>query len=193
MKAFLTDRAFEVCVAGQQVLGGHGYVREWGQEQKVRDARIAQIYEGTNGVQAMDFITRKTVASGGRLVEAYISEIREELNTHGEAAISKQAVDQFNRALNDLEDTTSFLVSAEDNELAGSAAVDYLDMVGYVSYAYMWLKQMATLGEGKGAFADSKKKTGAYYLAKFLPVTGYLAQRIRAGAELATAFSRAEF
>ena len=75
-KAFFTDNGLESCVLGQQVYGGHGYIREWGQEQRVRDVRIAQIYEGTNGIQALDLLGRKVLADGGQALASFAAEVR---------------------------------------------------------------------------------------------------------------------
>ena len=124
-KAFLTDRGFECAVLAQQVFGGHGFVREWGVEQIVRDARIAQIYEGTNGIQAMDLINRKVLRDGGSTLHALVKNIRAESVPHGlrEGLIA---------ALDRLEAVTVELVSRsrQDADLPGSAATDYLDLVG---------------------------------------------------------------
>lgn len=192
VKAFLTDRALDVCVMGQQVLGGHGFIREWGQEQCVRDVRITQIYEGTNGVQAMDLVTRKTLMSKGALLASYIEDIRADVSSFS-SAVDDSLLLKFEDALKGLESTTDFIVAKADMELAGAAAVDYLDMLGYVSFAYMWLKQLAVLGDEVNSFNESKKKSAAYFFAKFLPILGYLDQRIRAGADIATAFKHEEF
>lgn len=192
VKAFLTDRALDVCVMGQQVLGGHGFIREWGQEQCVRDVRITQIYEGTNGVQAMDLVTRKTLMSKGALLASYIEDIRADVSSLS-PAVDDSLLLKFEDALKGLESTTDFIVAKADMELAGAAAVDYLDMLGYVTFAYMWLKQLAVLGDEVNSFNEGKKKSAAYFFAKFLPILGYLNQRIRAGADIATAFKHEEF
>jgi len=194
VKSFLTDRSFDVCVSGQQVFGGHGYIREWGQEQNVRDVRITQIYEGTNGVQAMDFVVRKTLMCKGAMLASYIEEMRAELS--GQSAVTDicEIKAQFEAALNIVESTTAFLVSSDDAELAGASAVDYLNLVGYVSYAYMWFKQLSALDlSASNSFTSSKKKTAAYFFAKVLPMIRSLDIKVRAGADLASAFNHEEF
>jgi len=194
VKAFLTDRSFDVCVMTQQVLGGHGYIREWGQEQCVRDARITQIYEGTNGVQAMDFTARKTIANEGRYVKDFVAEIESVISSLDTEALEASEINTLRSALNDLDEVTQYLVSSPSSEVAGAAACDYLDMVGYISYGYVYLLQLQALnGELSAAFSESKRRLAAYYFAKFMPITHYLKQRILAGPDLASAFSHDDF
>jgi len=192
VKAFLTDRAFDTCVLAQQVLGGHGFIREWGQEQHVRDCSITQIYEGTNGVQAMDFTGRKTVACKGSLIAPYVEEMKASLKSIG--AEDQHLSHGFESALSDLEEATRFLVQSESSETPGAAAVDYLNLVGYLSYAYMFILQLNALsGVNDASLATAKRKLARYYFAKLLPATGYLRQRIVAGSDPATEFSHDEF
>ena len=104
-KAFFTDVGLENCIQGQQVFGGHGYIREWGQEQLVRDVRIAQIYEGTNGIQALDLMGRKTVANDGKLFGMFAEEMREFLNGDLPAGMDEFA-ESLENAIAELEDLT---------------------------------------------------------------------------------------
>lgn len=182
-KAFVTDTSFDMCVIGQQVFGGHGYVREWGQEQLVRDTRITQIYEGTNGVQALDLLGRKVAMDKGQTalhllkeVEAFIKESDGHFSAQAEALTSA-----CQRLLNV---TNAVLTSASENpNEIGAASVDYLHMFGYVMYGYMWLKMMnAAKGSSESAsFVSSKLKTGEFYFSKLLPKVLSLEATILAG------------
>ncbi len=183
-KAFLTDRAFDTAVLGQQILGGHGFIREWGQEQHVRDIRITQIYEGTNGVQAMDLIGRKTFACKGELLQLLIGEMEKtcELATAGEGA---GMADALRNAMVLVDSATAQLVAAasEDKSVLGAAAVDYLDMLGYLCYGHMWLLAVnaAESIEDK-AFAAQKRILAQFYFDRLLPQVKPLAARIASGA-----------
>lgn len=175
-KAFFTDMGLDCTVLGQQVLGGHGYIREWGQEQLVRDARIAQIYEGTNGIQALDLLQRKVFSNNGEWMEAYLEEIRHcaDAVQQGSVEGSLQGVAQALLArVAQLQQLTRCLLErgkASPREL-GAAACDYLHVAGYVSYGYMWLRMMERAEESSAKF-----KTGLFYFNRILPqVEGLLA------------------
>ncbi len=195
-KAFLTDRAFEACVQAQQVLGGHGYVQEWGQEQHVRDARITQIYEGTNGVQAMDLVGRKTFACKGELLWSYIEEMRDQLESRSSSLPDKLS-EEFSEVLALVETVTTEMLEQTDANFPGSAAVDYLNLLGYCSYAYMWImmySEVETLTQpGGSSFISSKKKTAKFFFKKLLPNVHSLAARIRNGHEVISDFKVSEF
>ncbi len=186
-KAFMTDVAFLAAVNGQQVLGGHGYIREWGQEQHVRDIRITQIYEGTNGIQAMDLIGRKTIASGGSLLADYVADIE----TFTAGASGCQEMEGMLNALNEsvavLKEVTADVLSfaAEDPNAGGSAAVEYLDLFGYVSYAYMWamMAHAAYIQPTQNTFSEAKITTAKFYFTKLLPQIFALKVKIKAGSE----------
>lgn len=171
-KAFLTDTGLEATILGQQVFGGHGYVREWGQEQLVRDVRIAQIYEGTNGIQALDLLGRKIVGSGGQLLVPLLEDIRSFLNEKASDAAWTNEFQALAQAADQLEAVTKdILVQAQSDEnLVNSVAVEYLHLVGYVSYAYLWLRMALTAEqlEGRTDLA-SKAKTARFYFARILP------------------------
>ncbi|QXH33201.1 acyl-CoA dehydrogenase C-terminal domain-containing protein [Pseudomonas muyukensis] len=178
-KAFFTDAGLECCVHGQQVFGGHGYIREWGQEQLVRDVRIAQIYEGTNGIQALDLITRKVLANGGEFFSIFASEIRSFVETSPHEAFSRRLAE----ALGQLEALTSHLLeTASSNPYeAGAAAVDYLHVFGYIAYAYMWAR-MARAASGKAdSFYQAKLATAHFYFDRLLPRIESLSSAARAG------------
>lgn len=188
-KAFFTDMGLDCTVQGQQVFGGHGYIREWGQEQLVRDVRIAQIYEGTNGIQAMDLLQRKVFANGGEWMEAYLDEIRSFAAELRDGPLQEFA-DNLMARVGQLQALTDTLVqSGEESALElGAAACDYLHVVGYVSYGYMWLKMLATTS------ADSSKhKTGAYYFRRVLPRVDGLITALASGADVMMALTDEEF
>ncbi|AHG87636.1 Acetyl-CoA dehydrogenase-like C-terminal domain protein [Gemmatirosa kalamazoonensis] len=185
IKAFLTDTGFEVTNLALQCLGGHGYIREFGIEQFVRDARIAQIYEGTNGIQAMDLIGRKVPEGGGRLLRRFLPMVQ---RTAKEAAAEPRLAEFAQPLLDALrklqESTMTVMNKAMQNpDEAGAAAVDYLRLFGLVATGWMWLRmaQVAVAKEGD-AFYDAKVKTARFYFTKLLPQTSALAATIAAGA-----------
>ncbi|WP_313322748.1 acyl-CoA dehydrogenase C-terminal domain-containing protein [Stutzerimonas nitrititolerans] len=184
-KAFLTDMGLETTVHGQQIFGGHGFIREWGQEQLVRDCRITQIYEGTNGIQALDLLGRKVVGSGGELYRAFAEEIRSYCATAG--AELAEFVTPLKAALDNLDELTACVLDSakrDPNEI-GAASVEYLHVFGYTAYAYMWAKMAeAALGkEGEDDFYASKLGTARFYFARLLPRIQSLSASVKAGSE----------
>jgi alkylation response protein AidB-like acyl-CoA dehydrogenase len=184
-KAFLTDMGLDTTVHGQQVFGGHGYIREWGQEQLVRDVRITQIYEGTNGIQALDLMGRKVVANGGAYYKIFAEEVREFI------ASSDSSLAEFTKplsaALTTLDELTEWVLDrarSNPNEI-GAASVEYLQVFGYTAYAYMWaMMAKAALGkEAQDDFYASKLGTARFYFARLLPRTQSLAASVKAGSE----------
>ena len=197
-KAFLTDKGFDTTVLGQQVFGGHGYVREWGMEQLVRDARIAQIYEGTNGIQAMDFIGRKVLGNGGK----FLLEMREEISAFCSAADS-EAMREFIAPLQDsvktLETTTFGIIEKAQSDLnsVGAAAVEYLHLFAHVMYAYMWARtaQIAlqkSTSDSDG-FYTAKLHTARFFMQHCLPQVDALAKSISSGASSIMALAPEQF
>ena len=187
-KAFFTDLGLENCVAGQQVFGGHGYIREWGQEQLVRDVRIAQIYEGTNGIQALDLMGRKTVANGGKLFNLFVDEIEAFLKDNHHEEMEEFAV-PLEMALKELEGLTAAIIAdaRKDPNTVGAASVEYLHAFGYVAYGYMWaLMCKAALAEGVASderFYQGKLSTARYYFKRLLPRMYSLSQSAHSGAD----------
>jgi alkylation response protein AidB-like acyl-CoA dehydrogenase len=180
-KAFLTDMGLECTVHGQQILGGHGYIREWGQEQLVRDCRITQIYEGTNGIQALDLAGRKIVGSGG----AYYKHFSEEVHAFVEAAGAELAefATPLARAIDNLDELTAWLLAeARDNpNEIGAASVEYLHVFGYTAFAYVWaLMARAALGKAE-TFYVAKLGTARFFYARLLPRIHSLSASVRAG------------
>ena len=184
-KAFFTDRGFECCVLAQQVLGGHGYIREWGVEQFVRDARIAQIYEGTNGVQATDLLGRKIVRDGGRGLREWLCEAHEHVGS-APAEFAAPLADAL-ALLGNVSDRLLVGVR-EDADLVSSVATEFLDLMGYVTYAWLWAR-MATVASAQVAagadvdgFHADKIALARFYFQRVLPRTQGLAASIGAGA-----------
>lgn len=184
-KAFMTDRALDTAIAGQQVFGGHGFVREWGQEQHVRDIRITQIYEGTNGVQAMDLVGRKTIACKGELLGLFVQELIgfcEEPHVQGDASIQKWA-EQLMGDAKTLQELTQCLVDqyASEPDIAGAVAVEYLNALGYIAYGYMWLKMYcaAATRSDNAALCQAKCHTAQYYFCGVYPSVNACISQIR--------------
>ena len=181
-KAFFTDTGLESCVLGQQVFGGHGYIREWGQEQLVRDVRIAQIYEGTNGIQALDLLGRKVVADGGQSLALLAAQIR--TFCESEPPFAAHLLDALER----LERTSQWLreQASHDANAVGAASVEYLHLFGYVAYAWMWSRMAATAQANRDqepAFYDAKLATATFYFERLLPRVLSLQASVTAGSE----------
>ncbi|MNE22443.1 Acyl-CoA dehydrogenase [compost metagenome] len=194
-KAFLTDMGLEATVHGQQIFGGHGYIREWGQEQLVRDVRITQIYEGTNGIQALDLAGRKIVGSGGALYRQFADEIRQfTLSTSTDLS---EFIQPLSAALDTLDELTAWLLDRAQNDPneIGAASVEYLQVFGYTTYAYMWAL-MAKAAVGKQAeddFYASKMGTARFYFARLLPRVHSLAASVKAGSDSLYLLDAAQF
>lgn len=176
IKAGFTDFGFERAVDAQQVFGGHGYIREWGMEQYVRDARICQIYEGTNGVQAMDLVGRKLSLEGGAVVDRFLALVAADLDASPSCAIADRTKD----ALVHLRDATNRLRGAS-GDVTGAAAVDYLRLFALVAFGWMWTR-MATAATGETQQHRDKRAVAAFFAAHMLPEVSALATAI-AGAE----------
>jgi hypothetical protein len=191
IKGYLTDKGFQAAVYAQQVLGGHGYIREHGIEQFVRDARITQIYEGTNGIQAMDLVGRKLPKDGGRAVRTFFELVGRDIaeaKQKGDAAGVAAALEP---ALNDLQAATMWLAQngMADPDNAGAGAYAYMDLMGLVSLGWMWLKMAAASqralddGTEDEPFHDAKMVTAKFYAQRELPLSTGLRKKIEAGAE----------
>lgn len=184
-KAFLTDMALDTAINGQQVLGGHGYVREWGQEQLVRDIRITQIYEGTNGIQAMDLVGRKTLATEGELLQCFAADIEQFLTDQAQNSALAEFSQPLQDTLQNLRELTADIIAdaKRDPCAPGAVAVDYLHAVGYVAYAYMWARMVVAAGNSAmpTEFCEAKLHTARFYFARLLPQCLALTAKIRAG------------
>ncbi|MCY1268686.1 3-methylmercaptopropionyl-CoA dehydrogenase [compost metagenome] len=194
-KAFLTDLGLETTVHGQQVFGGHGFIREWGQEQLVRDVRITQIYEGTNGIQALDLMGRKVVGSGGAFYKHFADEIKAFAN--GASADLAEFTEPLKAAIANLDELTAWVLDRAKNNPneIGAASVEYLHVFGYTAYAYMWaLMARAALGkEGQDDFYASKLGTARFYFARLLPRIHSLTASVKAGSESLYLLDAAQF
>ncbi|MEA3017718.1 MAG: 3-(methylsulfanyl)propanoyl-CoA dehydrogenase [Sphingomonadales bacterium] len=190
IKGYLTDKGFEAAVSAQQVYGGHGYIAEWGMEQFVRDARIAQIYEGTNGIQALDLVGRKLGANGGRAVQAFFRILAEEIAEAKADEQSAQLAGALEKATGDLQTATMWLMQngmANPNN-AGAAAYPYMTLLGTVCLGLMWLRMAkasaaASASDDDASFHQTKLVTARFYAERILPDTGALRRKIEAGAE----------
>jgi len=190
IKGYLTDRGFETAVNAQQVFGGHGYIREWGMEQFVRDARIAQIYEGTNGVQAMDLVGRKLGKDGGRAIRSYFEAVARDIAEARAAGDPAGVADKLEKALQHLQAATMWLAQngMADPNNAGAGAYAYMQLMGLVSLGWMWLKMAgvsATLKDQTGedkAFHEAKLLTASFFADRELVAAGALRRKVEAGA-----------
>ena len=197
LKGFLTDKGFEMTVAAQQVLGGHGYVEEWGMSQFVRDARIAMIYEGANGIQALDLVGRKLGLDGGRHVMAFFALVDAEARGNADPRMA-DILAGLGRALADMKASAGWFLQhglkAPANALAGST--DFLHLAGHVCLGLMWARMAAAAlerldaggagaggGDNEAAFLEAKVATARYYAARHLPATALHRARIESGAE----------
>jgi hypothetical protein len=191
IKGYLTDRGFETAVNAQQIFGGHGYIREWGMEQFVRDARIAQIYEGTNGVQAMDLVGRKLAKDGGRGVRALFELIGRDIAEAKAAGDPAGVAEPLEKALGHLQGATMWLAQhgMADPNNAGAGAYAYMQLMGLVSLGWMWLKMAGVSARLKGeagedgAFHDAKIATARFFADRELVSAGALRRKVEAGAE----------
>ncbi len=185
LKGFLTDRGFDNAVAAQQMFGGHGYIEEWGMSQFVRDARIAMIYEGANGIQALDLVGRKLGRDNGRALMALFGEVKGFLDENTENPALKGFVPALAKSLGHLQQASMWLMqNAKANpDNAGAASTDYLHLFGLVSLGYMWALQLKTLGETHSDFATTKRALARFYAERILPETQMRFQRLAAGAD----------
>ncbi len=189
IKASFTDMGFEGAVQAQQVFGGHGYIREWGMEQYVRDARIAQIYEGTNGVQAMDLVGRKLGLDGGAMVESLFATIAADLAAASSGPAAETAA-STEAALSLLRGSTTALRGA-DADHVGAAAVDYLRLFALTALGWMWTRMAAVPGETP--LHQGKRALAAFFAARILPQAQALAAVAAVGPDTLIALANDAF
>ncbi|WP_150288367.1 acyl-CoA dehydrogenase C-terminal domain-containing protein [Rhabdaerophilum calidifontis] len=192
LKGVLTDRGFENAVAAQQMFGGHGYIEEWGMSQFVRDARIAMIYEGANGIQALDLVGRKLPRDGGRAVMSFFNEVQGFIKAgEGEAAL-KPLFGPLAQGLGHLQQATMWFMqnamAKPDN--AGAGSTDYMHLFGLVALGYMWAMQakaahakLAAGANGDAAALETKLTLARVFMERLMPETGTRLARIAAGAD----------
>ncbi len=203
IKGFLTDKGFDMCIQAQQVYGGHGYIEEWGMSQFARDARIAMIYEGANGVQALDLVGRKLGQDGGKHVMAFFELLRnfssENKGTH--ASFDQNFLDPLKQAGKDLNAGAMYFMEAgmknPNHALAGS--YDFMHMFGHVCLGLMWARMAKASydalarGADDAAFYETKIATGRYYMLRQLPATALHLKHIESGADPVMALDAANF
>ena len=191
IKGVLTDQGFANTVLAQQVFGGHGYIAEHGMEQFVRDARIAMIYEGANGIQALDLVGRKLPKDGGRALQAFFAEVTAYIKERGSDATMAPYVKPLGQALGELQQATMwFMQNALGNpDNAGAGSTDYMHLFGLVALGYMWClivdaakTKAAAAGNGGGERMAAKLATGRFFAERMLPASATHLARIKAGA-----------
>ncbi|WP_137973524.1 acyl-CoA dehydrogenase C-terminal domain-containing protein [Pseudomonas sp. F(2018)] len=194
-KAFLTDMGLETTIHGQQIFGGHGFVREWGQEQLIRDCRITQIYEGTNGIQSLDLMGRKIVGSGGSFYKHFSDEVKAFIGS-ADASLG-EFTEPLKAAIANLDELTAWVIAqakTNPNEI-GAASVEYLQVFGYTAYAYVWalMARAALAKQGDDEFYVSKLGTARFFFARLLPRIHSLTASVKAGSESLYLLDAAQF
>ena len=191
IKGFQTDKGFEMAVQAQQVYGGHGYIEEWGMSQFVRDARIAMIYEGANGVQALDLVGRKLAAEGGKPVMAFFEMVKAECKAHDGDARMAPFTDALKQASKQMQAAGMFFMQngMKNPNAALAGSYDFMHLMGHVCLGLMWTRMaraaFAALDAGAAdkGFYETKIATGRYYMARHLPACGLHLARIETGAD----------
>lgn len=191
MKGYGTDKGYDVCTNMQQVYGGHGFIEEWGMSQFVRDARIAMIYEGTNGVQAMDLCGRKLGANGGAAIQAFFALVKREIAEAKDHAVLGVLAEKLGKALAEQQAATLWFMQnamANPNNL-GAGAHNYMHVMGIVCHGLMWLRMAKAAqtqldkGAGDTAFYQAKIATARYFMDRSIPDAGALRRKLEAGAD----------
>ena len=201
LKGFITDKGFDSAVLAQQVYGGHGYIEEWGMSQFVRDARIAMIYEGANGVQALDLVGRKLAAEGGKPVMAFFEMVKAECKAHDADERMKPFTDALKIASKQLQAAGMFFMQngMTNPNAALSGSYDFMHLMGHVCLGLMWTRMAAAAhaaldgGASDTAFYEGKIATGRYYMARQLPACATHLARIESGADPVMALSDDQF
>ena len=191
VKGVLTDIGFENTVRAQQVFGGHGYIAEWGMEQFVRDARITMIYEGANGIQALDLVGRKLPKDGGKAMMAFFAEVNQFVKDNTDDQDLQPYLKPLKDGLDHLESATMWFMknAMADPDNAGAGATDYMHLFGLVALGYMWARMVKAAGDkmsngnGSDEFLQSKKVLGRFWMERVMPDTASRLAHITAGAE----------
>ena len=203
IKGFLTDQGYDMTVQAQQVYGGHGYIEEWGMSQYTRDARIAMIYEGANGVQALDLVGRKLAQDGGKHVMAFFDLVKSfcKENAGADEDYDRDFIEPLKAASKDLQAAGMYFMQNgmknPNNALSGS--YDFMHMFGHVCLGLMWARMAKAAnaalagGASDAAFYETKVMTGRYYMARRLPATGLHLRRIESGADTVMGLDAANF
>ena len=201
VKALFSDLGFEATNIGMQVFGGHGYIRDHGMEQLVRDARISMIYEGTNGIQALDLVGRKLPQGAGRMLRTFFHPVNDFIETHSGHKQLGEMIKGFARAFGALQLATGQIAATgvADPEEAGAAATEYLRLFGLVALGFMWARSaviaVEKLGQagGDADFYQAKLTTARFYMERVLPQVGGLLVAIKAGKGAMMAMDEAAF
>ncbi|WP_292898820.1 acyl-CoA dehydrogenase C-terminal domain-containing protein [Nitratireductor sp.] len=202
IKGVLTDKGFEHAVMAQQLFGGHGYIEEHGMSQFVRDARIAMIYEGANGIQALDLVGRKLPAKGGRAAQAFFKEVGDFCEAHRGDEAMAPFTKALKKGLNDLQAASLWLMqnAVQKPDNAGAASHDYMHLMGLVALGYMWgrmvkkaQEQIAAGANGDASFLEAKIATGRYFMERVMPETAAHLARISTGADAMMALPEEAF
>ncbi|SQH77059.1 3-methylmercaptopropionyl-CoA dehydrogenase [Shewanella benthica] len=201
VKGFITDRGFNACVDAQQVFGGHGYIHEWGMEQFVRDIRIAMLYEGTNGVQALDLVGRKLMGDKGATLMVWSEMVKTLIGENMANDAMKPYLTGLMDASRDLEKATQFLaVNAPKNpDILGAGSMPYMQILGITVLAWMWTRSAVTAlaalesGTEDKAFYERKLKTAQFYMSYWTVQTRSLRKQVESSSELLTQLEEADF
>jgi alkylation response protein AidB-like acyl-CoA dehydrogenase len=201
IKSYLTDKGYANATNCQQIFGGHGYIEEHGMSQFVRDARIAMIYEGTNGIQALDLVGRKLGANGGRALFAFFKEIDEFVDSNADDEELKPFVEALRSTKVQMQDGAMWLMQngMANFDNAGAASHDFLNLFGITALTYMWALQakaaLAAKQNGGGAdpFYDTKLATGRYFITRMTPDAGAHLAKLKSGADPVMALSAEQF
>jgi alkylation response protein AidB-like acyl-CoA dehydrogenase len=201
LKGFQTDKGFEMAVQAQQVYGGHGYIEEQGMSQFARDARIAQIYEGANGIQALDLVGRKLATDGGKHVMAFFETVKAECKSHDGDDRMAGFVEPLKAASKQLQQAGMFFMQngMKNPNAALAGSYDFMHMMGHVCLGLMWTRMAKAAynaldaGTGDRAFYQAKIATGRFYMARQLPACGMHLARIETGADTVMALPAEAF
>jgi hypothetical protein len=196
VKAYFTDMGWDSTATGMQILGGHGYIREWGMEQFVRDARITQIYEGTNGIQALDLVGRKLGAHTGRYLRRFFHPLTEWLDAHQDDPDLEFCALPLSKAAGRLQQATAEIArrGMSDPFEAGAAATDYLRLFALTALGFAWARAaQASLKHPGSDFHRAKLATARFFMERVLPQTGSLVSAIMAGGAVLREFEDAAF
>ena len=201
IKGFLTDKGFDMTVQAQQLYGGHGYIEETGASQFVRDARIAMIYEGANGVQALDLVGRKLASGGGKHIMAFFEIVKDFIKDNDDEALKADFLDPLKAASKDMQAAAMYFMNEapKNPNAALSGSSDFMHLFGHVVLGLMWARMAKaaqdalTAGTSDVAFYETKLATGRYYMARSLPETALRLARITTGAEPVMGLAAEEF
>lgn len=200
VKAMFTDMGFEIASLAVQTYGGHGYIRDHGIEQYVRDARISMLYEGTNGIQALDLVGRKLPQDGGRLLTRFLDPVMEFIEAHADNAALEPFLPPLQQAIEHMQEATGFIMenAMSNHDEIGAASVDYLRLFGLTALAFVWARMVAIAApkaeeEGQGQFYRAKVQTAKFFMERLLPQTGALLAAIRSGSTTMMEFEDAAF